>query len=97
MDLNEGVLSLKNIWSFFYLLYFNNDFSWKGYSIICILIVLYYVRRWLKLFYLNLWWLYEKKMEIGKSKILRNVNKYEYCFGFVFFVCFNVLSNVLVW
>lgn len=24
-------------------------------------------------------------MEIGKSKILRNVNKYEYCFGFVFF------------
>lgn len=39
----------------------------------------------------------KKKMEIGKSKILRNVNKYEYCFGFVFFVCFNVLSNVLVW
>lgn len=41
--------------------------------------------------------LWIKKMEIGKSKILRNVNKYEYCFGFVFFVCFNVLSNVLVW
>lgn len=40
---------------------------------------------------------WKKKMEIGKSKILRNVNKYEYCFGFVFFVCFNVLSNVLVW
>lgn len=40
---------------------------------------------------------WKKKTEIGKSKILRNVNKYEYCFGFVFFVCFNVLSNVLVW
>lgn len=41
--------------------------------------------------------LWIKKMEIGKSKILRNINKYEYYFGFVFFVCFNVLSNVLVW
>lgn len=31
VDLNEGVLSLKNTWSFSYLPYLNNDFSWKGY------------------------------------------------------------------
>lgn len=54
VDLNEGVLSLKNTWSFSYLPYLNNDFSWKGYSITCISTVLYYVRRWLKLLYLNL-------------------------------------------
>lgn len=40
---------------------------------------------------------WKKNPETGKSKIPRNVNKYEYCFGSASSVCFNVSSNAQAW